>query len=308
MIQNIHDFHIPVMGTAFTIDTPYKVARFGISSVVSIGDDELCENMRQYYSKLHDIKFESIDKKNDVDYRAKRITAYLDLLNDLINQQVEDMKNTSFTQDSDNTKFFELLKNDHPMKAVYNQMLQATGTEKDKLEAQCKDYISPGAIDVNIMTKLDRTNYDSDNQPLPDEYSDAVSALRGFSNSKINAGIVFSAGFNRRLFAHCENVADFYNVNGEFKKRLILKVSDYRSSLIQGRFLAKKGIWVSEYRIESGLNCGGHAFATDGLMCGPIMEEFKKNKQALDDECRNICNDVLSKKISQPSLILLHQK
>ncbi|MGC6367397.1 MAG: hypothetical protein ACON35_05285, partial [Candidatus Marinamargulisbacteria bacterium] len=109
MTQNIHDFHIPVMGTAFTIDTPYKVARFGISSVVSIGDDELCENMRQYYSKLHDIKFESIDKKNDVDYRAKRITAYLDLLNDLINQQVEDMKNTSFTQDSDNTKFFELL-------------------------------------------------------------------------------------------------------------------------------------------------------------------------------------------------------
>ena len=216
MIQNIHDFHIPVMGTAFTIDTPYKVARFGISSVVSIGDDELCENMRQYYSKLHDIKFESIDKKNDVDYRAKRITAYLDLLNDLINQQVEDMKNTSFTQDSDNTKFFELLKNDHPMKAVYNQMLQATGTEKDKLEAQCKDYISPGAIDVNIMTKLDRTNYDSDNQPLPDEYSDAVSALRGFSNSKINAGIVFSAGFNRRLFAHCENVADFYK-NGSLK-------------------------------------------------------------------------------------------
>ena len=184
MIQNIHDFHIPVMGTAFTIDTPYKVARFGISSVVSIGDDELCENMRQYYSKLHDIKFESIDKKNDVDYRAKRITAYLDLLNDLINQQVEDMKNTSFTQDSDNTKFLNYLKNDHPMKAVYNQMLQATGTEKDKLEAQCKDYISPGAIDVNIMTKLDRTNYDSDNQPLPDEYSDAVSALRGFSKFK----------------------------------------------------------------------------------------------------------------------------
>ena len=76
---------------------------------------------------------ESIDK-NDVDYRAKRITAYLDLFNDLINQQVEDMKNTSFTQDYDEyLKFFELLKNEfHPMKAVYNQMLQATGTEKDK--------------------------------------------------------------------------------------------------------------------------------------------------------------------------------
>ena len=36
-----HQFHIPVMGTAFTIDTPLKVARFGISSVVSLCDDEL---------------------------------------------------------------------------------------------------------------------------------------------------------------------------------------------------------------------------------------------------------------------------
>ena len=186
------------------------------------------------------------------------------------------------------------------MKAVFENMKSATGEDKAVLEAQCKDYISPGAIDVNIMTKLDRTNYDSNNQPLPDEYSDAVSALRGFANSRINAGIVFSAGFNRRLFAHCENVDDFYNINGEFQKRLILKVSDYRSSLIQGRFLAKKGIWVSEYRIESGLNCGGHAFATDGLMCGPIMEGFKQNKQTLDDECRNICNDVLSKKGKAP--------
>ena len=146
------------------------------------------------------------------------------------------------------------------------------------------------------MTKLDRTNYDKNNAPLPDQYSDAISALRGFANSNIKAGIVFSAGFNRRLFAHCEKIADFYINNGQFSKRLILKVSDYRSSLIQGRFLAKKGIWVSEYRIESGLNCGGHAFATDGLMCGPIMEEFKQNKQQLDDECRTLCNNVLKKK------------
>ena len=296
MKQQAHDFHIPVMGTAFTIDTPYKVARFGISSVVSIGDDELCEAMRKYYSEMHHIEYVPINKKDDVDYRAKRITAYLNLLDDLINDQVHQMKVTPFTDASDNTKFFELLKNDHPMKAVFNSMIESSGDERLRLEAQCKDYIAPGAIDVNIMTKLDRTNYDKNNEPLPDEYSDAVSALRGFANSKINAGIVFSAGFNRRLFAHCENVADFYNQDGEFEKRLILKVSDYRSSLIQGRFLAKKGIWVSEYRIESGLNCGGHAFATDGLLCGPIMEEFKKNKPALDDECRTICNDVLSKK------------
>lgn len=46
-----HTFHIPVMGTGFTIDTPFKVAKYGISSVVSLVDDILVENMREYYSK-----------------------------------------------------------------------------------------------------------------------------------------------------------------------------------------------------------------------------------------------------------------
>jgi hypothetical protein len=58
-------------------------------------------------------------------------------------------------------------------------------------------------------------------------------------------------------------------------------VSDYRSALIQGKYLAKKGIWVNEFRIESGLNCGGHAFATDGSLLGPILEEFKARKEEL---------------------------
>ena len=65
------------------------------------------------------------------------------------------------------------------------------------------------------------------------------------------------------------------------KKKIILKVSDFRSAMIQGSFLAKKGLWVSEYRIESGLNCGGHAFATEGILLGPILEEFKQKKQEL---------------------------
>ena len=64
-------------------------------------------------------------------------------------------------------------------------------------------------------------------------------------------------------------------------KKIILKVSDYRSAIIQGKFFAKKGLWVSEYRIESGLNCGGHAFPTQGYLMGPILEEFKKNIDSL---------------------------
>src|SRR5690606_20870619 len=68
---------------------------------------------------------------------------------------------------------------------------------------------------------------------------------------------------------------------GQFKKKVIIKVSDFRSALIQGKYLAKKGVWVSEFRIESGLNCGGHAFATDGYLLGPILEEFKTNREML---------------------------
>jgi hypothetical protein len=37
------------MGLAYTIDSPIRVAHFGISSVISITDDELTEKMRAYY-------------------------------------------------------------------------------------------------------------------------------------------------------------------------------------------------------------------------------------------------------------------
>ncbi|MEP1955997.1 MAG: hypothetical protein ABJJ26_13755, partial [Algoriphagus sp.] len=46
-----HSFHIPVMGLGYTVDTPIKVAKYGISSVVSIMDDHLLEDMRKIYSK-----------------------------------------------------------------------------------------------------------------------------------------------------------------------------------------------------------------------------------------------------------------
>ncbi|MEY3690178.1 MAG: hypothetical protein RIT37_1740, partial [Bacteroidota bacterium] len=36
----IHDFHIPVMGLSFSVDTPLKVAHYGISSVVSIMEED----------------------------------------------------------------------------------------------------------------------------------------------------------------------------------------------------------------------------------------------------------------------------
>jgi hypothetical protein len=81
------------------------------------------------------------------------------------------------------------------------------------------------------------------------------------------------------LYGTLEQFPDFYPQGGEApKKGIILKVTDYRSSMIQGRFLAKKGVEVREFRIESALNCGGHAFASDGFLMGPIVQEFADSR------------------------------
>ena len=46
MTDLIHSFHIPVMGTGHSVDTPIRVAPFGISSVISLVDDLLLEKIR----------------------------------------------------------------------------------------------------------------------------------------------------------------------------------------------------------------------------------------------------------------------
>ena len=50
-----HTFHIPVMGTAFTADSPLKVAHYGINTVIALADDVLKVLSiagLKYYSKL----------------------------------------------------------------------------------------------------------------------------------------------------------------------------------------------------------------------------------------------------------------
>lgn len=292
-IQTLHSFHIPVMGLGFTIDTPLKIAKFGISSVVSIMDDHLLEEMRRLYSRKLLIPYIHIDEKAE-DYRANRITAYLDMLHDEVLRQVEAIKKQDFETGADIQQYFELLPLSHPSRILYEQMLRSKGEEKLALQHALRQVIVLGKIDVNIMTKVDKINFDKEGNELPREYSDALSALRGFANSKVEGSMVFSAGMNPALFSYAEQFADFYpDEEGEIRKGIILKVSDYRSALIQGRFLAKKGLWVSEFRIESGLNCGGHAFATDGLLIGPILEEFKTNRESLSRTLWDGCQQVL---------------
>lgn len=270
------------MGLAFTIDSPIKVARYGITSAISIVEDNLIEVMRKFYYKENNEPFVPISTKVE-DYRAKRITDYLNLMNRIILKQAEKLRESAFQAGSDIVKYYEMLPEDHPLKQLYQKMRQeSSSNEKLALENMLRKAVKPGEIEVNIMTKIDKNNHDTEGNILEDG-SDALSALRGYANSILqNSSVIFSAGMNPRLFNYMEKLNSFdASAWGKFKKKVIIKVSDYRSALIQGKYLAKKGIWTSEFRLESGLNCGGHTFATDGLLMGPILEEFRQKKDEL---------------------------
>ncbi|MDX9750300.1 MAG: hypothetical protein RBT71_04380 [Flavobacteriales bacterium] len=290
-----HTFHIPVMGLGYTIDTPLKVAHLGITSVVSIIEDELVERMREHHARSSGEAYVPIPKPGP-DHRARRITAYLDLLHRLVDGNVRRVRATPITPGSESALYFELLPDEAPLRERYHDLLHMPpGDARDRHEAALREAIVPGAIDVNIMAKIDPTNYDADGNALPPEQCDAMAAFRGFANSTLDAALVLSAGYNPRLYAYIATFPDFLpDAVGRLRKRVVLKVSDLRSAQVQGRILAKKGVWVSEFRIESGLNCGGHAFATDGLLMGPILEAFRQEREALADELWHTCNTVLA--------------
>lgn len=276
----IHTFHIPVMGLAYTIDSPVRVAQYGIASVISITDDELIEKMRAFYSKKFSIPYQEISQKVQ-DYRAERITSYLNLVDIIVKDKFAKFKKELTESKATLENFIATLPNKSDLKEKLEIFAREGILVKSSLINYLDEHLFPGDIDVNIMTKVDKDNFDNDVQ-LPIEFNDAHASLRGFANSKLTSSVVLSAGMNPRLYSYFENFSDFFpDANNKLKKKIILKVSDFRSAMIQGNFLAKKGLWVSEYRIESGLNCGGHAFATDGFLLGPILEEFKQKKEQL---------------------------
>ena len=293
-MSKTHTFHIPVMGIGFTIDTPLKISHYGIDSVISLVDDILIEKIRKVYSEKYEIPYKEISDKID-DFRAKRITSYLNLVNEITERKFEEIKKAARDKSDDIKEYLSLLPDNTSLKKEFNNFKSKYFNFED-LENRFKNSFSKGSIDVNIMTKLDRENV-KDGKQLPAEYNDAHAALRGFANSDLSSSLVLSAGMNPRLYSYLENFDDFYpDAQGNIKKKIVLKVSDYRSALIQGKYLAKKGIWVSEYRIESGLNCGGHAFATEGHLMGPILEEFRVNRKDLEKSVNELLVQALESK------------
>lgn len=284
-----HGFTIPVMGIAFTIDSPLKLARYGISSTVSLVDDLFIEQMRKHHSAECGDDYVPI-KKNAVNGRALRITAYLDFLDRQVAKQIRHMKTLPFEEGSDICRYFELLP-DGELRSRYLTMQSCEdSTEQEAMQDALRDEVIPGAINCNIMTKLDRDrDHKGQMRELGD--SDALAAARGFAKSTIDGSLILSAGMNPRLFSYLPTLTEFQpDESGYMRKRLVLKVSDYRSADVQSKVLAKKAIWVSEYRIESGLNCGGHAFATAGHLMGPILAEFKEKRADLAVKLMGIYN------------------
>ena len=291
----VHNFHIPVMGLAYTIDSPIRVAQYGISSVISIIDDEIIEKMNSLYHKRNNFSYTEISNKIE-DYRAKRITAYLDMVHDVVNVKFENFKQELSKSKEALSEYIDMLPNKSDLKKGLENLAEQKENFTENVRNFLETHLTPGSIDVNVMTKVDKDNFVKGEQ-LPVIFNDAHISLRGFANSKLSSSIVLSAGMNPRLYSYFESFPDFFpNEMGQLKKKIILKVSDFRSAMIQGNFLAKKGLWVSEYRVESGLNCGGHAFATDGLLLGPIMEEFKQKKNDLIASAHELLVNALTQK------------
>ena len=296
--KQLHTFHIPVMGLAYTIDSPIRVANYGISSVISIADDELIEKMRAFYSEKFDVPYHEITQKIH-DFRAERITSYLNLVDKIVKEKFENFKTELSESKLALENYIAMLPNKSEIKKGLEHLMEDGIAFKENIKNYLENNLYSGDIDVNIMTKLDKDNFIKDEQ-LPVAFNDAHAALRGFANSTLTSSVVLSAGMNPRLYSYFENFSDFFpDFNNNLKKKITLKVSDFRSAMIQGNFLAKKGLWVSEYRIESGLNCGGHAFATDGYLLGPILEEFKQKKHQLIQSAHDLMVKALGHKEMQ---------
>ena len=117
---NSPTFHIPVMGIGFTIDTPLKVAQYGISSAISLVDDKLMEKLREFYSKELNLKFQAISERIE-DFRAKRITAYLDMVNEIVTDKFEELKSSCQEKSGEIEKYMDMLPDFAEIKQKFNE-------------------------------------------------------------------------------------------------------------------------------------------------------------------------------------------
>ncbi|MBR6943629.1 MAG: hypothetical protein IKH55_11445 [Fibrobacter sp.] len=260
----VHKIHIPVMGICYTADTPIRVAHFGITSVISLVDDGLLEEYRMAYAERL-----GLDLGSPQTARIGRIRSYLDFVADEVERKFNRLCAGRFDGGSDKDLYFLMLPLDSPLRVEYDGVFAKTGLARLAAEAALTEKMEPGEIQANIMVGLNHEEA-------------AFDAVRGFAASKVKGSLVLSAGVNLAVFEEIAKCKDFYRTATHAPtKKVILKVSDYRSALVQGRYLAKKGVEVYEYRIESGVNCGGHAFFESKKLLLDVVREFVEKREEL---------------------------
>ena len=293
----VHKIHIPVMGICYTADTPIRVSHFGITSVISLVDDGLLEKYRMAYGERL-----GVDVGSPQTTRIGRIRSYLDFVVDESARKFDWIRGLRFARCvgdgrvpcaglspcglNDKDRYFMMLPADSPLRQEYEYVCGLSGLSRVSAEMELTRKMEAGEIQANIMVSL---NYDDA----------ALDAVRGFAASKVRGSLVLSAGVNlgvfdeiarhecffRRGASAADRQRGAYDFNAP-QKRIILKVSDFRSALVQSRYLAKKGLEVYEYRIESGVNCGGHAFCEGGRLLPDVLKEFISRKDELFEAVR----------------------
>lgn len=259
------------MGICYTADTPIRVAHLGITSVISLVDDGLLEEYRMAYAERL-----GLDLGSPQTTRIGRIRSYLDFIADEVERKFTRLCACRFDGGSDKDLYFLMLPLDSRLRVEYDGIFAKTGLARIAAEAALTEKIEPGEIQANIMVGLNHEEA-------------AFDAVRGFAASKVAGALVLSAGVNLSVFEEIAKCKDFYRTGTKSpKKKIILKVSDYRSALVQGRYLAKKGLEVYEYRIESGVNCGGHAFFESKKLLLDVVREFVEKRKELFETTRSM--------------------
>ena len=132
-IKPLHTFHIPVMGLAYTIDSPIRVAKYGISSVISIMDDELIEKMNAFYSKKFSLPYQEITQKVH-DYRAERITSYLNLVDKIVKEKFENFKTELAESKLALDNFMAMLPNKSEIKTGLQNLMEDSVAFKENIK------------------------------------------------------------------------------------------------------------------------------------------------------------------------------
>src|SRR5690606_4260687 len=141
-VLNPHTFHIPVMGLSYTIDSPVRVAHLGISSVVSITDDELTERMRAFYCKKFLLPYREITKKCS-DYRAERIKAYLNLMNEVVTQKFQQFKEELSENKQALNQYISLLPDTSELKNGLQKLIGEGLHMKEQVKKYLADHFIP---------------------------------------------------------------------------------------------------------------------------------------------------------------------